>query len=909
MPSEESSGSSWTETIFLPKTSFPMKADLPKREPAIIDYWVQNQVYQKIVDKNQGPPFILHDGPPYANGNFHVGHALNKILKDIIVKYKLLQGHKAHYVPGWDCHGLPIELAVVKKLANKKKGGDKDPNTIRTECRNYAAEYIKLQGADQNRFGVFWDSKDLQSFSANQDYDTLYHTMSPKYEAGILEAFKELYLKGIIYRGKKPVYWCPVTATAHAEAEVEYHDIESPAIYVGFPVKNKEKTFVIIWTTTPWTLPANLGVAFNPDIEYREYETSFGNIILAADRAAQVLEETGFKALNSKELAITEISEMQVLHPFLDRESKVLLGDHVTLEAGSGIVHTAPGHGMDDYIIGQKYGLEPFSPVDHRGRYTDEAGVFTGEKIKDANPKVIELIKEKSCLLGLNTIKHSYPHSWRSKAPLIFRATSQWFMRIDPLRDLAKSSTESIKWVPEWGQKRFESMVENRPDWCLSRQRHWGVPIPAFYCNQCDAAHINEDSLTKIIEEVKAYGVEKWFNSELTELLPEGVHCDSCGSTDLRRGNDILDVWFDSGISWFAVLKANPKLKYPADIYLEGSDQHRGWFQASLWPALALEKSPPMKTILTHGYVLDEKGHAMSKSLGNVISPVTDIIPKYGADVLRLWVSSEDYRTDNKIGFEHLNQLSDSYRKIRNTLRYILGNTRDGQQKGNGKISEEIDLYILAKLHDLIEDIKKAYENYEFHQVYHKTVNFCTTDLSNTYFEIVRDRLYCDHEDSERRLSCLSTLCIVFESLIKALSPILSFTMEEAFKVYSSGGLSVFAEGWPSLDKFRNAEILRTFEPIFQLRDHVNIQIEKLRQSGQKIGSSANIQVKLKRNDFNIGTAELADLLVVSEVFIDESHDQVQVELSEKEKCPRCWLHKDLLDDRLCLRCSEVSKL
>lgn len=883
-----------------------MKADLPKREPATMDYWIKNQVYKKIIDQNQGSPFILHDGPPYANGNFHVGHALNKILKDIIVKFNLLQGRRAHYVPGWDCHGLPIELAVVKKLANKKKGGDKDPSIIRSECRNYAAEYIKLQAADQNRFGVFWDSSDLENFSANQDYSSFYHTMSPNYEAGILEVFKELYLKGIIYRGKKPVYWCPVTATAHAEAEVEYHDVESPAIYAGFPVKNRERTYVIIWTTTPWTLPANLGVAFNENIEYKNYKTSFGNIIMAAERANYVMEETGLEILSSKAVDITEIREMEVMHPFLERESKVLFGEHVTLEAGSGIVHTAPGHGMDDYIVGQKYGLEPFSPVDHRGRYTEEAGVFPGEKIKDANLKIIELLKSKDCLLGSNTISHSYPHSWRSKAPLIFRATSQWFMKIDPLRDLAKSSTGSIQWVPEWGQKRFESMVENRPDWCLSRQRHWGVPIPAFYCNECDAPYINEESLTKVIDEVKKHGVEKWFDSEVSELLPKDGKCNACGSANLRRGSDILDVWFDSGISWHSVLKANPLLQFPADIYLEGSDQHRGWFQASLWPALALEKSAPMKTILTHGYVLDENGHAMSKSQGNVISPVSDIIPKYGADVLRLWVSSEDYRTDNKIGFDHLNQLSDSYRKIRNTLRYILGNTQDGKQKGNGRISEDIDFYILAKLHNLIADIKKAYENYEFHQVYHKAVNFCTTDLSNTYFEIVRDRLYCDQEQAERRLSCLSTLNILFESLIKALSPILSFTMEEAYRIYQKDGLSVFAEGWPDLDKFKNQKIIENFQPVLELRDQVFVQIEKLRKRETNIGSSASIQVSLPQSAFDMNDSELADLLVVSEVIIDKSQANIKVGLSTKEKCPRCWLHKDLNEDGLCPRCSQV---
>lgn len=906
MTTKSSDSAEWTKTIFLPKTAFPMKADLPKREPKIIDFWEKEQVYKELVQSNDGPDFILHDGPPYANGNFHVGHALNKILKDIIIKFNLLKGKKAVYVPGWDCHGLPIELAVVKKLANKKKGDDKNPKAIREACRAYAADYIRLQAQDQSRFGVFWDSSDIESFAANKDYTTLYHTMSPSYEAGILEAFKDLYLKKIIYRGKKPVYWCSVTATAHAEAEVEYHDIESPSIYAGFPVANLDDTQVVIWTTTPWTLPANLAVCFNPDFTYEQYQTSKGTFILASGRAEAFFNETGFEIIDQQPLTTEQIEQLDVRHPFLDRASKVIFGDHVTLDAGSGVVHTAPGHGHDDYVVGQKYDLEAFSPVDHRGRYTDEAGVFPGVKYKDANPMVIDLLTEKGSLLHKKMITHSYPHSWRSKAPLIFRATPQWFMHIDPLREKAEKATKSIQWVPDWGERRFESMVQNRPDWCLSRQRYWGVPIPAFYCNDCDETLMTSESLEKIISIVQEKGVEEWFDADIDSLLPEDKQCSACGSKNFRRSDDILDVWFDSGISWYAVLKSNPNLKFPADLYLEGSDQHRGWFQSSLWPALAMEDTAPMKTVLTHGYVLDEKGHAMSKSLGNVISPVTDIIPKFGADVLRLWVSSEDYRTDNKIGLDHLNQIADSYRKIRNTFRYLLGNTNDGASKGSNEVTEKIDQWVLARLANLLKEIEQAYQSYEFHTVYHKAVNFCTVDLSNTYFEIVRDRLYCDAEDSKRRQSCLATLNHILESLLPALAPILSFTMEEAYQLYNSKEKeSVFQLRWPDYETWENNQLIKEFQEIFDLRDSVNVQIEELRKNGTNIGSSTNVTVTTSSSFFDLEPNELADLLVVSKVNVDPNIT-LKVTESEEHKCPRCWLHRPLAESGLCERCDSV---
>ncbi len=923
----------WEHTIALPQTAYPMRADLAKRENDILALWKKEDLFKSIDAKRKAasaPLFLLHDGPPYANGEFHTGHGLNKVLKDIFNKYNLLRGKRVPYVPGWDCHGLPIELAAIKKLANKKDGSDKDPIRIRKACREYAAEYIKIQAEDQTRFGVFWDDSDPwmgQSSpsqggrKANQDAtetvthesDKYYATMSPKYEASILKAFRDLFLKDLIYKGKKPVYWDATTASAHAEAEIEYQEHESPSVYVKFPVEGEKDKFVVIWTTTPWTLPANLGVSFGEKIPYEVVETEQGSLVLAVELAPKVLEVAGLTAKSRKAISIDEIKALNVRHPFIDRESKVLFGDHVTVEAGTGIVHTAPGHGQDDYVVGLKYGLDVLSPVDHRGRYTKEFAEMEGKSVFEANPLIIEKLKGLGLLLHGSTFKHQYPHSWRSHKPLIMRATPQWFLKIDPLRELALEEIKKVEWIPEWGESRFTAAVKTRPDWCLSRQRYWGVPIPAFQCKDCGHVHLDEATLNHVIERVEKSGVEVWYEETAANLLPAGTKCGECGSANLEKESDILDVWFDSGVSWYAVLKQNPDLGYPADVYLEGSDQHRGWFQSSLWPALALTGKAPFKKVVTHGYILDQQGRAMSKSLGNGMSPRADIINKFGADILRLWVSSEDYRTDNKIGPEMMTQLGDAYRKIRNTLRYLLGNTADGKQSGqltDGAITQKLDLWVLAEANDLVLKVTEAYDKSEFHQVYHRVLQFCTVTLSNLYLDMVRDSLYCDAdpratkpqnaEADARRNSTVRTLQILAETLVTLLAPVLSFTAEETQRVYNPNQ-SVFENAWPDLSRFDNAMLLKEFEELRKIRDEVNTAVEPLRKAGE-VGSDVEVEVDLPHEVSDVQT--LTRFLGLSSVTTGSA--TIKVRKSAKPKCPRCWLHRDLTASGLCERCDAV---
>lgn len=916
----------YSKTICLPNTQFPMRAELAKREPAIAKYWQDEKILKKINQSRENRPvYFLHDGPPYANGNFHVGHSLNKTLKDIINKYQILRGKQVPYIPGWDCHGLPIELAVLKKLANKKDGSHRDPIAIRKACREYAAEYIRIQAQDQTRFGIFWDEKEAISLEANAKTESkdFYYTMSPLYEASILEAFRELFHKGVIYKGLRPVYWCIETATAHAEAEIEYAQHTSPSIFVKFPVLEKENTFVVIYTTTPWTLPANLGLAFNKEFEYSIYSTSMGDLILANGLAESFFSINEIESNDKKPLSLPEIESLKVNHPFIERQSKVLFGNHVTLEQGTGIVHTAPGHGQDDYIVGLEYGLEPFSPVDHRGRYTSQFPEMEGVKIWDANNRIIEKLKDMDLLVSVKEIHHSYPHSWRSKKPLIVRATPQWFIKMDPLREKALESITKTRWIPEWGEKRFTDMVSKRPDWCISRQRHWGVPIPAFTCKKCGNTHIDEKTLNFIIDQVAKSGIEIWFDKPAQSLLPEGTVCPKCNSTEFEKETDILDVWFDSGVSWYVMQKLHPELSFPADLYLEGSDQHRGWFQASLWPSIAIASRPPFKGVLTHGYVLDEKGRAMSKSIGNVISPVKDIIPKYGADVLRLWVSSEDYRSDNRIGMEMMTQLSDAYRKIRNTFRYLTGNLNDGKlnaQLTDESISQDIDHYILAELSRLNETVIKAYENFEFHTVYQRVLHFCTVTLSNQYFEIIRDSLYCNDnpekpgqnkELSSIRESHLASLKIIQDSLLVFLAPILSFTCEEAHRL-TDKNTSVFEKDWPQLDRFNVPEIIEKFKGVWELKEKLYQQIESARKDAdtdKRIGSSTEAACEINEKDLaHFTESEIATYFVISQVTRSEKIKSGDVKITKPagEKCDRCWLYRETNENHLCLRCASL---
>ncbi|MBN8220640.1 MAG: isoleucine--tRNA ligase [Spirochaetes bacterium] len=918
MEKAEKEKNPWEHTIQLPQTAYPMRADLAKRENDILALWKKENLFKSINTKRKAanaPLFLLHDGPPYANGEFHTGHGLNKVLKDIFNKYNLLRGRRVPYVPGWDCHGLPIELAAIKKLANKKDGSDKDPIRIRKACREYAAEYIKIQAEDQTRFGVFWLDPWMGRGTASQggrkpdadsaetfDSPDYYATMSPKYEASILKAFRDLFLKDLIYKGKKPVYWDATTASAHAEAEIEYEEHESPSVYVKFPIEGEKDSFVVIWTTTPWTLPANLAVCFGEKIEYVSVTTEQGKLLLAKELAPKVLEVAGLKASAETAVSIADIQKLRVRHPFIDRESKVVFGDHVTVEAGTGIVHTAPGHGQDDYNVGLKYGLDVLSPVDHRGRYTKEFAEMEGKSVFEANPLIIEKLRGLGLLLQASTFKHQYPHSWRSHKPLIMRATPQWFLKIDPLREKALEEIKKVEWIPDWGESRFTAAVKTRPDWCLSRQRYWGVPIPAFQCKDCGHVHLDEKGLNYVIDQVEKSGVEVWYEKPAAELLPSGTKCEECGSSNFEKESDILDVWFDSGVSWYAVLKQNPELGYPADVYLEGSDQHRGWFQSSLWPALALTGQAPFKKVVTHGYILDPQGRAMSKSLGNGMNPRTDIINKFGADILRLWVSSEDYRTDNKIGPEMINQLGDAYRKIRNTLRYLLGNTKDGKDAQNltdAAITQKLDQWVLAETAELVRQVTEAYDRSEFHLVYHRTLQFCTVTLSNLYLDMVRDSLYCDALSDPRRISTVRTLYILTETLVTLLAPVLSFTAEETQRAINPT-VSVFENTWPDLTRFANPQLIEEFEALKKIRDEVNTAAEPMRKAGE-VGSNTEVEVEILQA-VEEGTA-LRFLGVSS---LKAGAAGLKVRKSEKSKCPRCWLYRDLTGKGLCERCSAV---
>lgn len=903
----------YSKTVLLPETHFPMKADLAKREPGQIQIWKDQKVFQKMKEiRKSKPSFVLHDGPPYANGNFHVGHSLNKILKDIIIKSKTLSGFQTDMIPGWDCHGLPIEVQVLKNLG--KEARNTSPSELRKKCREYATEFVGKQGDDLNRFLCFWDENNK------------YLTMAPEFEARIVEVFGSLFEKGYIYKGKKPVYWCIDLATAHAEAEIEYQNHVSPSIYVKFAVKGETDTYCLIWTTTPWTLPANLAICFNEELAYSLFQSdNHGRLILADGLKEAVEQKTGITLTKIKSLTNDDLRQMIFQHPFLERESIPLFGNHVTLDAGTGCVHTAPGHGTDDYRVGTAAGLPTLSPVDDYGRYTDEFEMMKGIKIWDANPKIVELLREKNALVHFSEFTHSYPHSWRSKKPLIFRATPQWFFSIDHngLREESLKAIDKVQWIPDWGITRIRSMVESRPDWCLSRQRNWGVPIPSFTCKSCGQTHLDDKTIQHFIQIVKKEGIEVWYEKEAKDLLPQGTICNNCGSEDLKQDKDILDVWFDSGVSSFAVF-GDSIGKEPADLYLEGSDQHRGWFQSSLWPSMAIRKTPPYKSVLTHGYVLDDKGHAMSKSLGNVINPTTDIINQYGADILRLWVSTQDFRDDVKIGKDSIKTVSEAYRKIRNTFRYLLGNTNADTLSWNLKKEEleTIDRYYLHKLAKLNEDVKKLYDSYQFHQVYHKVLVFCTVDLSQDYFEIIRDRIYCDAKDSKTRRSSEYALALILEVLTKLLAPILSFTTEEVWTTFGKKD-SVFYSDFSDLTQWIDETLETKLKPVFATKEDVQKALEEARKLG-KLGKSLEAEVIIEgdKDSYSFSPEELALFFVVSHVSFDGKEIQevfsewkgetgsIQIRKPKHAECPRCWRHVSEKEGTLCKRCETVvSKL
>ena len=904
----------YKETLNLPQTDFPMKANLTQREPEILARWKSEDLYGQIRGQSAGrPKYVFHDGPPYANGHIHMGHALNKILKDFIVRIMTMKGFDATFVPGWDCHGLPIEHQVAKEQRQKKLTPGKQE--IRKLCRDYAAKFVDIQREEFMRLGVF------------ADWQRPYLTMDYAYEATIVREFAKCVESGLVYRGLKPVHWCTSCKTALAEAEVEYADHKSPSIYVKFPVASRlaggmkdldpAKTCFVIWTTTPWTLPANLAVCLHPDFDYVAVEIEGENRIVAEDLLPALLEEWGVQ--DHKVVAKSKGKDLEGVvcrHPFLARDSKVILGGHVTLEQGTGCVHTAPGHGQDDYVVGQKYGLDTYNPVNDGGVFNDDVEFFAGQFVTKANPAIIEKLQELGVLIHQETIKHSYPHCWRCHQPIIFRATNQWFIAMEKngLRKNALAAIRDVQWVPPWGEERIYSMVENRPDWCVSRQRAWGVPITVFSCTACGETLKSAEVFAHIVALVEKHGADFWFEKEARDLLPEGVQC-ACGASadSFVRENDILDVWFDSGVSHAAVLETDPNLQWPADMYLEGSDQHRGWFHSSLLESIGTRERAPYKTVLTHGYVVDGKGKKMSKSAGNVIAP-QKIIDQFGAEILRLWVASENYREDIRISQEILKRLTEAYRKIRNTFRFLLGNLSDFDVARDAVPYEEmteIDRYILYRFRMLYEKITGAFENYEFHVFFHAFNNFCVVDLSAFYLDIIKDRLYTFPKNSHGRRSGQTALHALLTDMARLMAPILSFTAEEVWSYMpkgSNGAKSVHLSSFPDPSKYRLDEAsVKKWEVLVELKGEVSKALEGFRRD-KVIGHSLDAAVSLVlpenlrgvlKDDFE----ELKYIFIVSHVDVVDRLDSSLrsfasevlkgVKIGAKpmagQKCERCW--------------------
>lgn len=900
----------YKNTLNLPRTDFRMKANLSQMEPEILEAWRTSELYKKIRVAAKGrPKFVLHDGPPYANGHIHLGHCLNKILKDIIVKSKTMSGRDCYFVPGWDCHGLPIEYQVTKDLGPKKDS--KTIYEIRNMCREYADRFVRIQREEFKRIGIFGD------------WENAYLTMDFDYEATIAKELGNFIKAGNLYRGKKPVYWCYHCETALAEAEVEYDDKVSPSIYVKFPVESEsfisrfpslknKKIFALIWTTTPWTLPANLALAFHPDYTYAAVAYKDEVFILAEALAEKVL---GRDVQIIEKFKGNEIDGIEVKHPFYNRNSIVTLGTFVTLDAGTGIVHIAPGHGQDDYEIGMKHNLEIYAPVDKRGVFTSDVEYFGGMFVYDANESIIERLREVGNLLDEDRLTHSYPHCWRCKNPIIFRATPQWFisMKTNDLRSMALNEIEKVKWIPPWGKERIYNMVQNRPDWCVSRQRAWGVPIAIFYCSECDHALLDPKIVYHVSEIFKAHGSDVWFTFGVNELIPAGTRCPDCGNDRFVKETDILDVWFDSGVSFSSVLENDPELYSPADMYLEGSDQHRGWFHSSLLVSVGTRNKAPYKSVLTHGFVVDKEGEKMSKSKGNVISP-SDILSTYGAEILRLWVAAEDYRADIRISTEILDRLIESYRKIRNTFRYLLGNLFDfdpAKDRVPYDKLEEIDKWILHRLGVSSSTMLTAYDRYEFHIVYHELQRFCIVDLSSVYMDVQKDLLYTYHAGSRKRKSSQTTMYIILSWLTKLSAPVLTFTAEEAWRfIPGTSDESVHLSTFPAVD-FINNDLEKKWNRLILLRDEILKALE-IARADKLIRSSLEAGIEIYGSPDTVSF--ISDNLELIRVLSIVSHIELSAEPPEEvnstykstevsgliigvakapgEKCERCWTYR-----------------
>jgi isoleucyl-tRNA synthetase len=925
----------YKESLNLPKTDFPMKANLPKREPEMLARWDAMRIYGLIREESRGrKPYILHDGPPYANGNIHLGTALNKIIKDILIKAKNMSGRDSVYVPGWDCHGLPIEHQADKELGDRKTGMSQADK--RRFCRVYADKYVGIQREQFKRLGVFGE------------WENPYLTMNYAYEATTVEEFGRLYLNGSVYKGKKPVYWCASCKTALAEAEVEYRDHTTPSIYVKFalvsdiasrlPKLAGEKISVVIWTTTPWTIPANLAIAFHEALTYAAVKVKGEVLILAKDLLDYCLDAFGFAHEPYEVLDEFPGSVMEGLrcrHPLIDRESVLILAPFVTLDAGSGCVHIAPGHGQEDYEIGMKYGLDNYAPVDDDGKFTSDIEDFAGEFVFDANGAINAKLKETGALLGEMEMQHTYPHCWRCKQPIIFRSTEQWFISMErnDLRKKTLAAIDTVTWIPSWGRDRIHGMIENRPDWCISRQRLWGVPITMFYCKDCGSEMMTRELLDHVVGLVREYGADVWFEREPEDLLPAGTRCPKCAGETFKKETNILDVWFDSGMSHAAVLEQRPGLSSPADMYLEGNDQHRGWFHSSLLESVGTRGRAPYRNVLTHGFVVDGEGKKMSKSVGNVIDSQT-IIDEYGAEILRLWVAAEDYTEDIRISGEILKRLVEAYRRIRNTGRFILGNLYDFNPETDTvpyEEREEMDRWILHRLQEVIRRVREAYDEYQFHVVYYTLHNFCTVDLSALYLDVLKDRLYTAKAESTARRSAQTALMEIAEVMMRLLAPILTFTAEEvwlALPDYPGKAVSVHLNQFPAVnDRYIQPALAETWKTLIAVKGEVAKVIEAARQNkvlGHSLDAAVTIAAPEKLRDLLAAhRGDLRALLIVSDVRIVDEIEigeayrsaemvglAVGVSRAKGEKCQRCWICSETVGTdaghpALCGRCVE----
>ena len=914
------------KTLNLPKTDFPMRASLPQNEPNIQKEVFEQGLYEKMLKKNEGKtPFVLHDGPPYANGEIHIGHALNKILKDTIVRYKNLKGFYTPYVPGYDTHGLPTEKRAIQVLGLNRD--EISVSKFRDTCRDFALGFVEKQTEGFKRLGVLGD------------WENPYITLKPEYEARQIGVFGKMYQQGYIYKGLKPVYWCTDCETALAEAEIEYKDCDTTSIYVKFKVEDSKgkfdckDTYMVIWTTTPWTLPGNVGITVGGEYEYSIVNTGKEKLIMATALVEEVMKNANIENYTTVQtLQGADLEGVLCKHPFLDRTSRVVLGSDdtivVELGTGTGAVHTAPGYGKEDYLCGIKNGLDIVVCVDGKGYQTEAAGPFAGLYYEKSNEAIITWLEENHYLLHKEKINHSYPHCWRCKNPIIFRATDQWFASVDKFRDKTIEEIKKVHWVPAWGEDRITSMVEDRADWCISRQRTWGVPIPMFYCEECGKEYITDESIKKIQAIFREKGSNSWFDLTPEELMPEGATCPECGHTKFKKETDIMDVWFDSGTSHQGVL-VERGLPYPADLYLEGADQYRGWFQASILTSVAVNGISPYKEVLTHGWTVDGEGRKMSKSLGNGISP-QEIIKEYGADILRLWVLASDYKTDVSLSKEILKQISESYRKMRNTARYILGNIADYNPEEVVEYKDllEIDKWALLRLNKMVKECTESYDKYDFHAAYHAINQFCVTDMSNFYLDIIKDRLYTYKANSKERRAAQYTMYQILSALVRILAPMTCFTAEEIWKYMphtkTENTESVMLDFYPEVNKeWDNPELAEKWEKVMYYKELVAKKLEEARTE-KVIGHSLNAKVTLYAKPEEYAFLEenkeiLMTVFIISDLQIEKDNRKegdkvgVKVEMAEGEKCERCWMYsttvgEDKENPTICHRCSQNLK-